>query len=120
MANGVLEKRKKNNVATKPAQLNNLGILTPDKDKEGNKVTLQPTIVSRPNALETKAFMGGRLGTPNLPSAGLADMAVHANQAGSNQTNSGVSAASQYTDLMAQKKKKKKAQENQYGALGSV
>lgn len=117
MPNDTLERRQKKNVSTKPAQLTGLGILTPDKDQEGNKIQIQPTITARPNALQVKAFQQGNLGS-QVPRAGLADMAIQANQAISNQTASGLSAAALGAGLGAKKKKKQKpgGLEGGYGA----
>jgi hypothetical protein len=99
----VLDKRKKQKIATKQAQLTGLGILSPEKDNEGNKIQIQPTIIQRPNALQMKAFRQGNLGM-QMPRAGLADMAIHANQAESNITGSGVSNA----NLMNEARRKNK------------
>lgn len=88
-----LEKRKKTKVVTKPAQLNNLGILTPEQDPEGNKLRIQPTVIQRPNALQMRAFQQGGVGM-QMPTAGLANMAIQGNQAPANVTPSGMSNAS--------------------------
>ena len=99
------EKRKKTPVVTKPAQLAGMGILTPPQDREGNKIaTIQPTVVHRPNALQSRAFEQGSMGYQSMPKAGLADMAIQANQASANLTGSGMS----YAGLSDEDKKKRR------------
>jgi len=107
MAISALEKRKKQAVATKPAQLAGLGVIAPEEDKQGNKVKVQPTILRRPNALQMRAFQKGFIGN-QIPQAGLADMATQADQAQANQTPSGASTAGLYSLTASRLKKKMK------------
>lgn len=107
MPNGALERRKKNQVATKPGQLLGMGVIAPDTDKEGNKVKLQPTVLQRPNALAARAMAQGNVGM-SIPKAGLADQAIQANQAPANITESGQSNSILNAGNIQNAKKKKK------------
>ena len=108
-----IERRKKKNVASKTGQLQGLGVLSSGKDKDGSTVQLQPTILSRPNVLGNRAFQKGNLGGGQLPTSNLADMAMQANNAENNQTESGTPAsAARYP--VPQKKKKASG----FGATG--
>ena len=99
MAQSVLPKKKKkssngkynnNNNGSKGPNLKNSllrsGVLTRPSITDN---TQQPEPVIRQTALGQKALNGG-MGARNLPSASIADMALHANQATANQTLSGV------------------------------
>ncbi len=109
-----LEKRRKKNVVTKPGQLAGLGVLTEAKDKEGQTVPLQPTILSRPNALASRAFQQGAVGNL-VPKSGLADRAIQANNAQANQTNSGSPASQGRYPVQ-----NKKAKQSGMGGLGVI
>lgn len=116
MANGPLAKRQEKRVVNKTGQLAGMGVLATDKDNEGNRVTIQPTVLSRPNALQAKAFDQGNVGN-QMPRAVLADMAIQQNQAISNQTTSGVSAAARGMSPPPKKKKKQGLQDLGGGAF---
>lgn len=97
MAQEVLPKKKKktnsnngNGAISKGPNLKNSllrsGVLTRPSITDN---TAAPEPMIRQTALGQKALMGG-MGARNLPSASIADMALHANQASANQTGSGL------------------------------
>lgn len=104
MANDALEKRKKNKIATKPAQLAGLGVIPPTQDSQGNKLQIQPAVIQRPNALQSRAMSQGNLGM-QFPTSGLADRSIHSNQAQANVTGSGLSSSAYFGNEELKKKK---------------